>query len=82
MDVLPIPGDRVRVPIGPNYFYGVVANARNVGVHAFVTIEIHLPDTDEPYTATFSLEHVEPIPDDVEPPPGWYTDRRSRRYDY
>jgi hypothetical protein len=62
MDVLPIPGDHVRVPVAFGFFYGVVVNARNVGRKSYVTIEIHLPDV-EPYTAAFPLEYVEPVPE-------------------
>jgi hypothetical protein len=51
----------VRVRVGHSYFHGVVAHARNVGSSSFVTIEIHLQDV-EPYTATFPLEYVEPVP--------------------
>lgn len=70
MDVLPIPGDRVQVPVDHNMFKGYVVHAYDTGSQPRVTIEIHIPDV-EPYTATFPLKYVEPVPegDDFPFPP-------------
>ena len=62
MDVLPIAGDRVRVPVGAGVFEGIVVDAYDTGYEPQVTIEIHLPYA-EPYTATFPMQYVEPVPE-------------------
>ncbi len=61
MDVLPIPGDWVQVPVGHSIFEGIVVNTSDTGSEPRVTIEIHIPDV-PPYTATFPLRYVEPVP--------------------
>ena len=64
MDVLPMYGDRVRVPVGAGIFHGFVVYANGNTPIPYVIVEMHLPDV-EPYQATFLLSDIELDP---EPP--------------